>query len=134
MAVSIAAVSRTVAVGCSAAASIEVVHTGCIEEAVGDKDGQFRIPGSPPPPGKRGGGFTPASVEFQITTSGSANTFLSHRSLHHTTNACLQYLRLSLFTGFPASSTRPSITDKNSCAARPDFSRASERVMQLILK
>ena len=50
VAASIAAVSRTGAVGCTAAASIAAVHTGCIEEAVGDKDGRLRIPGSPPPP------------------------------------------------------------------------------------
>jgi hypothetical protein len=37
-AVSIAAASRTGAVGCIAAASIAAVHTECIEEAVGDKD------------------------------------------------------------------------------------------------
>ena len=42
--------SGTGAVGCTAAASIAAVHTGCIEEAVGDKDGRFRIRGSPPPP------------------------------------------------------------------------------------
>src|SRR6476660_6253955 len=38
VAASIAAVSRTGAVGGTAAASIAAVHTGCIEEAVGDKD------------------------------------------------------------------------------------------------
>ena len=43
-AASIAAVSRTGAVGCTAAASIAAVHTGRIEEAVGDKDGRLKIP------------------------------------------------------------------------------------------
>jgi hypothetical protein len=46
--VSIAAVSRTGAVGCTAAASTAAVHTGCIEGAVGDKDGRLRSRGSPP--------------------------------------------------------------------------------------
>ena len=46
----IAAVSRTGAVGYIAAASVAAVHTGRIEEAVGDKDGGLRILSSPPPP------------------------------------------------------------------------------------
>ena len=49
-AASIAAVSRTGAVGYIAAASVGAVHTGRIEEAVGDKDGGLRILSSPPPP------------------------------------------------------------------------------------
>ena len=49
-AVSIAAVSRTGAVGYIAAASDGAVHTGRIEEAVGEKDGGLRILSSPPPP------------------------------------------------------------------------------------
>jgi hypothetical protein len=50
----------------------------------------------------------------------------------HTNHARLQYPRLSLFTGFPAASTRSSTTDKNACAASVDLSKANERMMRVM--